>query len=295
MTEFEYEWGTPELLPDFIQSRFFADPELDGSEAFDELDDEEYSESRDGPDLYEEPANLAEVLRAALLEDYAGATSGQMEEALVSMLDTMTPAESFNMCKALRQVEKGASQALADPTVAQTAPLLGGAAGAYFGGPVGFTIGSGLGGAAARALSGSGKPALPPPTTSTSVSAGAPPTPALKPPVAGGSAAAARGLVLTQQPEVLKSLLALALGEQGRKSIDGVPVGAVMNLLATIFAQAAVDADQLAHSREVPAYLLGGQGQVQRDLAAPTDRAEALYEVLISAENQGLAEAVGQL
>ena len=48
---------------------------------------------------------------------------------------------------------------------------------------------------------------------------------------------------------MLKCLMALALGEYGRPSCDGVPVGAAMNLLSKCFAQAAVDADKLTFAR----------------------------------------------
>ncbi len=34
--------------------------------------------------------------------------------------------------------------------------------------------------------------------------------------------------MLTQHPDILKGLLALAMGEHGRKSINGVPVAALM-------------------------------------------------------------------
>ena len=242
-------------------------------------------------DMDEDVLDLEQVLRDALREDHADAPPEEMEDALANVLESMTPAESFNFAKALRQVEKGAAQALADPAVGQVAttalPLAGAAVGTYFGGSAGTAIGSGLGGAAAKALPGA-KPTPPAPAP--------PPMPSLsKPTVAGGSTAAAKGLVLTQQPEVLKSLLALSLGEQGRKSVDGVPVGAVMNLLSTIFGQAAADADELLHaSDETAGYLLDGEGQYNSDPVAPADRADALYAALLDAENDHISEAVGE-
>jgi len=235
------------------------------------------------------------VLREALLEDYADAPPDQIEEALTNVLESMTPAESFNFSKALSRVEKGAAQALGDPAVGQFAstalPLAGGAAGAYFGGPGGTAIGSGLGGAAAKALSGSGKPTPAAMPRSTQA-----PTSSLpKSLVAGGLPAAAKGLVLTAHPGVLKSLLALSLGEHGRKSVDGVPVGAVMNLLSTIFGQAAADADELMQSSdETPAYLLDAEGHYHTDPAAPADRADALYAALLDAENEPFTQAASE-
>ena len=52
--------------------------------------------------------------------------------------------------------------------------------------------------------------------------------------VAGGSAAAAQGLVLTQQPEVLRSLLATALGQQGRQQVSGIPVGQILRMFGQV-------------------------------------------------------------
>jgi hypothetical protein len=257
--------------------------------------DEEYDLAEmqgDELDLEVDVLDLGEVLREALREDYADAPAEEIEDALANVFELMTPAESFNFAKALRQVEKGASQVLADPAVGQIAttalPLAGAAVGTAYGGPAGTAVGSGLGRAAAKALS------------------GAKPTPATRPgqtpmpvtptaPVAAGSPAAVKGLILTQQPEVLTSLLALALGEQGRRAVDGVPVGAVMNLLSTVFGQAAADADELMYSGEVsPSYLPEGDSAYQADPAAPANRADALYTALLDAESEDLTEAVGE-
>jgi hypothetical protein len=275
----------------YWESADAAEAEADGWDML----DQEYDLAEmlgDEVDLEADVLDLGEVLRGALREDYANAPPEEMEDALANVLESMTPAESFNFAKALRQVEKGAAQALEDPAVGQFAttalPLAGAAVGTAFGGPAGTAIGSGLGGAAAKAISGA-KPT--PPT-----SAGAPtmPTPPTSP-VASGSSAAAKGLILTQQPEVLKSLLALSLGEHGRKSVDGVPVGAVMNLLSTIFSQAAADADELMYSGGLMAsYLPDGDSEYQPDPASPADRVDALYTAFLDAENEDLTEAVGE-
>jgi hypothetical protein len=109
----------------------------------------------------------------------------------------------------------------------------------------------------------------------------APPVPA-KPAVAGGSAAATKALVCSQQPDVLKALLALALGERGATSVRGVPIGAIMNMLSTIFANAAADADELLEVGDrPPAYLLDADGSWRADPASPSARADALYASLV--------------
>jgi hypothetical protein len=249
-------------------------------------------------DSYADDVDLGEVLRGALLEDYEDALPEELDEALLNIFDTLTPAESFNIGKALSQIEKGAAQALADPTVSQIAttalPIAGATAGTYFGGPgAGTAVGASLGSAAAKALPTSGKAGPASVKTVGSTAAPGQPPPA-KPPVARGSDAATKALVLTQDPTALLSLVALALGEHGRKSVNGVPVGAVMNLLSTVFGQAAADADELLYaSEEMPAYLLDGEGYPSVDPAAPADRAQALYAALLGAENESLSEATG--
>jgi len=110
-----------------------------------------------------------------------------------------------------------------------------------------------------------------------------------QPNVAGGSAAAAQGLVLSQRPDVLQALLSLAMGQQGQKSVNGVPVAGVMNMLSSVFGQAAADADELL-------YLDGEDGESadSEDLvgitALPSDR--TLYTALLDADNYELSEAL---
>jgi hypothetical protein len=231
---------------------------------------------------FDSGVELGEVLRDVLHEDYEDSSLDELDEALFNIFDSLSPTESLSLGNALNQIAKGAGRAAGDPRVGQFAaaglPILGGAVGTYFGGPPGMAAGASLGSAAARALPKSGKPAAAEKKSAPSVGQ----APVGTPPVTGGSSAAAQGLVLTQQPEVLKSLLALALGAQGRSTVDGVPVGAVMSLLSTIFGQAAADADELVYASEemspdpppVEAYPF-------RDATAPLDRAQVLYEELL--------------
>jgi hypothetical protein len=215
-----------------------------------------------------EPAELADVLRDALSDEYAYASPDEMDDALDNVLGAMSPAEAFNFGKALRQLESGARKALSDPVVAQIAqtalPVAAGALGTAIGGPAGTAIGSNLGALAAKALPGAPKPV--------------PQAPA----AAGGSAAAAQGLVLTQQPDVLQALLSLAMGQLGQQKVNGVPVGQVMNMLSSVFGQAAADADELMY-----------RGDDEDGEESPSDPSgRALYSVLLDAENDDLAEAV---
>lgn len=278
-----------ESLEDALEALELADDmnELDLLEEEEAYLDEEAN--------WDDAVDLGEALGEALHEDYADALPEELEAAVDNIIDSMSPAESFNFIKALQQIEKGASQALADPLVGQIArtalPIAGGAAGTLLGGPAGTAFGSALGSAAVKAL---------PPTAkakATAVASSPPPItpPAAIAPVSAGSAAAAQGLVLTQQPEVLKSLLALALGDQGRQSINGVPVGAVMSMLSSVFGKAAEDADELRYrGDESSGYLHDSETYPYADPAAPADRARALYARLIDSENHQLAEATVQ-
>jgi hypothetical protein len=245
-----------------LDEYYFDDEDLLDEEDEDEdlIDDAEYAD---------DIGDLSEALRGVLHEDYAGAAPEDLDEALYNMLEPLSPAESFNLTKALSQIEKGATQALGSPVAQQGLPILGSAVGTYFGGPAGTAIGGGLGTAAAKALTTNKKPAAAP--------------------KAGGSIPAAQGLLLTQSSQVLPHLVAAALGAQGRQSINGVPVGAVLSMLSTLFGQAAADADELMYASNG----FDGEAELRMDPASPADRAQALYTAFIDAENEDLADEVG--
>ncbi len=246
------------------------------------------AEWAEGPDT----AELAEALRSALDEGYADASGEAMGDALANVLDSMSPAEGFNFASALNRISKSAGQLVSDPTfvaVAQTAlPIVGGVAGTAIGGPVGTALGSKLGSLAASALPARPAPAPAVPPAVPAAPAAPPAVPAAPAsPVAAGSAAAAQGLVLTQQPEVLRSLLATALGQQGRQTVSGIPVAQVLGTLSQIFGKAAADADELMYLGQQPDSAEGVSADVYGDSA------DALYADLLGADNQDLAEATG--
>jgi hypothetical protein len=126
-------------------------------------------------------------------------------------------------------------------------------------------------------------PAPPPPPSAPAAGPLSVPPPAGS--VAGGSAAAAQGLVLTQQPDVLRALLATALGQHGRQQVSGVPTAQVLSLLSQVLGQAAADADELMYT---------GRYSGAADSAEsgpPDDSVQALYADLLGADNLELAEA----
>ena len=225
----------------------------------------------------EESEPLAEVLRDALGDEYSDASPADMEDALLSVLEAMSPAESFNFAKALKQIEVGAQQALSDPTVGQVlraaAPVAGGALGTVIGGPAGTALGARLGTAAVSAL-----PTAPRARPGVSM-----PRPAL-PALTGGSTAAAQALVLTQQPEVLKGLLAVALGQHGKQEVNGIPVAQIVSMLNSVFAQAAADADEIM-------YVGGGVSDEEDGDVGDFGSDQALYVDLLDAENDALEDA----
>jgi len=287
--------------------------EDDDSQQFEDemslLDDWEDLETleRDYEEDFEDSPELAETLREVLHDRYQGAAPEELEEVLFDVLESMGPAEGFNFGNVLRQIGTAGEKVLKDPTVGQIAgtvlPVAGTAIGTIYGGPVGAAIGGKLGQTAAQAFSGAPKPAggtagtkpapvsTPPGSIRSNGSAPGAPTS----PMSGGSPAAAQLLQLTQNPDVLKSLLALALGPHGQSAVpvgttgSPVPVGAFMNLLNTLSAKAAADAEALlSDSENQSSYLLDSEGVFQVDPAVPEDRAQALYETLISSEEERL-------
>jgi hypothetical protein len=105
--------------------------------------------------------------------------------------------------------------------------------------------------------------------------------------VTGGSAAAAQGLVLSQQPDVLRGLLATALGQHGRQHVSGVPVAQLLTLFSQVIGQAAADADELMYHEHQP----GAAESAAED--APSGSVRSLYADLLGADNLELAEAAG--
>jgi hypothetical protein len=107
------------------------------------------------------------------------------------------------------------------------------------------------------------------------------------PSVAGGSAAAAQGLVLSQQPEILRSLLAAALGQQGRQQVSGVPVAQLLTLFSQVIGQAAADADELMYLEQQP----DAAESAVEDVSPGSVR--SLYADLLGADNLEFSEAAG--
>ena len=284
--------------------------------------DPEYEEGLDWFEEQPDRADLADVLRCSLHDDYADASEEIIDEALAEVLDSMSPAESLSVAGALSQIGKGAGHLLSDPTFGQIArsalPMAGGALGTVAGGSFGTVLGTRLGAAAASALparAASQAPVVPiavvpqagpvpgtPPTAALAAVPGAAPAaavpgaprtaaPAVVAPassVADGSAAAARALVLAQHPAVLQSLLAAALGQYGQTHVGGVPVAKMLGMLSEVADEAAADADELMYLRRAE---YTGDDESGTDATA-TGLDQSLYARLLEADNADLAEAI---
>lgn len=258
-----------------------------------------------------EAEGLADALRSAMREEYADASTDAMGDALEAVLGSMSPAEAFNFSSALDRIGKGATKLVKDPTFIQVAS----AAAPIVGGLVLGPAGAALGGIAANALLGGAAPppapappaaAAPVPSAPPAPPPGLPPIPAAPAPVprapaapapevpppaagpvpsmAGGSAAAAQALVLTQQPDVLRSLLATALGRHGRQRVSGIPVAQVLALISQVLGQAAADADQLMYTEQQ-----ADSPEGVSEAFGGSDR--SLYIDLMCADNVEIAEA----
>lgn len=274
---------------------------------FDDQADPGWSDDWPTEDWVSDSTNAVSGLRLVLSEDYTDATDAEMAEALEQVMDTMSPAESFNFGSALNQIARTAGQALSDPTVASIAktalPIAGGALGTVIGGPVGTALGGQLGTIAANALPARrpADPAAAPsrPITRVSVpgpTGAAPAPPAASAPAAGipasaagGSVAAAQGLVLAAHPLMQQALASAAFGQHGQPQVGGIPVASLLGLLSQVVGQAAAEADELLYqsSDGSPSEFWDGEDEGWSDT-----NYQDLYTSIIDAGNLELAESM---
>ena len=214
-------------------------------------DQDTYSHLRDTyEDVADDPwsidAEMVEGFRLGFGDAYAGYPDEVYESVLAELAESMSIAEWGFFKKALKTATKTATSALKSPIVrslaGKAAPILGGTVGTFLGGPVGTALGAKLGHAAAGALGPRRRPARRVVRQSRRLPRGA---------VRGGSVAAKQALMLTQQPQVLQSLLGLAIGQPGKHSIGGIPISQVMGLLSKVFNDAASDADELDYLKQM--------------------------------------------
>lgn len=224
-----------------------------------------------------------------LAPEYRDLPRGQLEQVLQETLGTdVTPEDVENFWGSLQKVGGAVSKAL--PGVASgalTGATTGAALGPY-GALGGALIGGALGGVAQSGGS-SQRPATPQAAPQT------PATPAQQPqtvspgqPAAAPVPAAAQLLQAMFQPEVLQALMAMMMGQAGRRDIPvggkAVPVGAFTNLLGVLANQAAAEHTAAVPNGGSPGYLSDYAGQPVVDPAVDEQRAQVLYELLREAD-----------
>jgi hypothetical protein len=202
-----------------------------------------------------------------------------LERHVTGLFNRLSPADSESFTNALKRVGQFATSNEVRGVAASALPIAGTAVGTIYGGPLGASVGSKLGGAAAQAIGPSGgraRPAAPAAPAATT-------TPAQQ-----GSASAAQLLSVVQNPTLLSSLLALAMGQNGRTSVPlaggdrEVPVGAMVNLVRELAERTAEDAEEIlaAEGDAMADYLYDESGCLACDPAVSSQRADALLRVL---------------
>ena len=218
-----------------------------------------------------------EGVREALNPAYDDLSAQEVEWLLESVGLSAEDME-FNFKKALRSA--GSFVKAAAPTLL---PVAGTVVGTAFGGPAGGAIGSTLGQLAGGAIGGAGRPSTGTSGQPSTMTAG---VPRPQQNAAGGSPAAAQILQLLNRPELLQSLLSMAMGQAGNRQTNvgstSVPPAAFANLLGQLANQAAAEYNSalIWDSEDVPAYLLDGSGHLLVDPSLPEQRAARLLDLL---------------
>ncbi len=232
----------------------------------------------EGDEWYDEFDEDLEIIE----EDFDDDFEDDLDDLMADMFDSLTPAESFNIGKALGTIGSGAAQALNDPTVRQiaatAAPVALGAAGTALGGPVSApSPARRLGQAVGKALA--PKPAAGADRSRRGDAAQwrhrSRPTARRHPPPRHARRRRSRRRPRDRprrprrwrsasSPTCSRACSPWPSARRGRSDINGIPVGAVMNMLASIYGKAAEDADELLYSSEgAPAYLLDADGYLR--------------------------------
>jgi hypothetical protein len=236
------------------------------------------------PDLTTDYPNLRQNLNAS----YARVSDKRIEAILERNNIDAEAMEGF--LDGLSKFASGAGKALlqAAPTIL---PIAGTIAGTAFGGPIGAQIGGSLGSLAGQAIGGATGQAPPP-----SQPAGGAQAPAASPlmgalgalPGIMGSPAAGQLLQTILRPETLQALASMALGPAGKPDVavggTPVPVGAFGSLLKMLAGR--TEAEYVATRSGVPEYMQDFAGGLKGDPAVAAHRAEALYEMLRSADSE---------
>jgi hypothetical protein len=225
-----------------------------------------------------------------LADEYSDLPPRQLEQVLEETLGDVSPEDLENFWGSLKNVGGAVSKAL--PGIASGA-LTGATTGAALG-PWGALGGALVGGT----LGGMAQPSPPPPQQPPASQRPVPsppsyaqPAPQTAPstPLSVSPVPAAAQLLQTMfQPEVLQALMAMLMGQAGRRNIPvsgtQVPVGAFTNLLGVLASKAAAEYTAVVPNGGSPEYLYDYAGQPKGDPAVDEHRAQALWELLREAD-----------
>ncbi|MEM7292040.1 MAG: hypothetical protein AAF420_01435 [Pseudomonadota bacterium] len=242
---------------------------------FDDYDIDEALFDEEDDDFFDDAPDLVAAFRQILSPDLAEANRWEIEAGFASVLNEMDPTEGLNFKKALKKIAKAGNKALKSPVTGQIAqtvlPSTGAAIGTIYGGPSGTAIGAKLGQAAGSAIAKQSQP-KPKRVKGRAKKASA------------GSQSANQLLQLTQNPDVLKALMSLALGSSGVSQVKSgtqgtnIPVTDIAKLLSSLAKKASADAEAL----------YGGTSS-DESLLSNTWNKNELYAVLAGAEAERLS------
>jgi hypothetical protein len=254
-----------------------------------------YAAAEEELDPYDEYAGMAEALREALADDYRDVPPEDIESTLVDMFGSLSPAESVSFSQALRQIGATVNDPVFRQIAATALPIAGTAVGTLVGGPVGTAIGGSLGSIAANSLAPTARPAAPPAAPRPAVAAAMPQVAAAPPPAAAPTPdAATKALLMLGLPAFQQLLVAAAMGQAGRQSVNGVPAATAFQLLSALLGKAAEDADQLmGESDEASLTAFDAEAELRADPLDPLDRADSLYRMLVESANEQIADEAG--
>lgn len=223
-----------------------------------------------------------ESTREALSDVFAEASDAEIEAVLIEAGIDPAQMEGFfsSLKKGFSKIGKAALK-----IAPKALPVIGGAVGTIFGGPVGTALGGKLGSLAGRAIGAAGRPRRGRRVRRRVIRRGSPALPQVT-----ANPAASNLLRTILRPDVINALLAMTMGQAGRKNVvvgkQSVPVGAITNLIGMLAREATAEHHQAVGGGEegIPGYLVDEYGELAADPTSAEERAARLLELFIEAD-----------
>lgn len=232
-----------------------------------------------------------EAVRSLLRPDLRTASEAEVAEILAEALAGMNAQEREDFLKGVGTFFKNALPGAA--TGASTGAMFG-----PWGALIGGLAGAGLSGATALMQQNKGRkkgrrPTPPAPSRSPTPAAPTGAAPQTAPP----KNAAAQLLGLLNNPAVTQSLLSVALGDKGKRSVPGksgsdVPIGAIMNALSQLVTTVSKEAARGSEAEADDGYLRDAHGAYAIDPTDALARAEWVVAQLGSGEHEAAPAAI---